>query len=95
MLVSKLSLAKKICNKKTFLEIQKIYSDNGLNYTFAKYKKYKDIISLIPYLKNDKKNNDEKINFILLKRIGKTTHPNKNKVSIQELKTKIKNFTQL
>ena len=34
---------------------------------------------------NDKKNNDSKINFILLKKIGKTTQPNKYKMSIKEL----------
>ena len=44
------------------------------------------INSLIPYLKNDKKNNDDKINFILLKRIGNTTLPNKFKISISKLK---------
>jgi 3-dehydroquinate synthetase len=37
-------------------------------------------------MSNDKKNNDEKINFILLKKIGKTTRPDKNKISIKELK---------
>ena len=46
----------------------------------------KDIKKLIPYLKNDKKNDDEKINFILLNKIGKTTKPNKHKISIKELK---------
>ena len=32
------------------------------------------------------KNDDEKINFILLSKIGKTTQPNKYKISINELK---------
>ena len=49
-----------------------------------------DISKLIPYLKNDKKNNDKKINFILLKKIGKTALPNKHKISVDELKKKIK-----
>jgi len=49
---------------------------------------------LIPYLKNDKKNNDEKINFILLNKIGKTTMPNKYKISINELKKNIRSFIQ-
>jgi len=44
------------------------------------------IDSLIPYLKNDKKNNDNKVNFILLKKIGQTTLPNKYKISINNLK---------
>ena len=35
---------------------------------------------------NDKKNNDSKINFILLKKIGQTTSPNSYKISSSELK---------
>ena len=30
-------------------------------------------MSLLPYLEQDKKNNDDKINFVLFKKIGKTT----------------------
>ena len=94
ILATKLSVEKKVCQKKSLHELLNIYSTNNLNYTFAKYKKTKEIISLIPYLKNDKKNNDEKINFILLTKIGKTTQPNKHKISIKELKKIIKRFTQ-
>ena len=35
-----------------------------------------------------KKNNDDKINFILLRNIGKTALPNKSKISISDLKKK-------
>ena len=35
---------------------------------------------------NDKKNDDKKINFILLKSIGKTAQPNKNKINLMDLK---------
>ena len=41
-----------------------------------------------------KKNNDSKINFILLKTIGKTALPNKNKLSINSLKKLSKAITQ-
>ena len=41
-----------------------------------------------------KKNNDEKINFILLKKIGKTGKPNKYKISINELRKQVKELTQ-
>ena len=34
---------------------------------------------------NDKKNEDEKINLILLKRIGKTTVPGKIKMSVDQI----------
>jgi len=35
---------------------------------------------------SDKKNNDKKINLILLKKIGQTTLPNAYKISTSELK---------
>ncbi|RPH00590.1 MAG: 3-dehydroquinate synthase [Candidatus Pelagibacter sp. TMED153] len=92
ILVTKLSVIKKVCSKKTLDELLLIYRQNNLDYTFKKYKKIKEVNSLVPYLKNDKKNNDEKINFILLNKIGKTTLPNKFKISIGELKKNIKHF---
>ena len=94
ILATKLSVAKKVCNEKTLSNIEKIYKMNSLSYTINKYKKYKETLNLIPYLKNDKKNDDEKINFILLKKIGKTALPNKYKISISELKKNLKKFTQ-
>ena len=75
-------------------DLIEIYKANNLDYSYSKYTKTKEINSLIPYLKNDKKNNDEKINFILLNKIGKTTMPNKYKISINELKKHIRLFTQ-
>jgi 3-dehydroquinate synthetase len=50
-----------------------------------KFKKneYKQIVN---YMSADKKNNDKKINLILLKKIGQTTKPNEYKISIVELK---------
>ena len=54
--------------------------------TYKKYAKKNSVKGLIPYLKNDKKNDDDKINFILLKDIGKTAMPNKSKISINDLK---------
>ena len=93
ILATKLSVTKKVCGEKTLSDIEQIYKMNNLSYTMNKYKKFKEILNLIPYLKNDKKNNDEKINFILLKKIGKTALPNKYKISINELKQNIKKFT--
>ena len=56
--------------------------------------KKNSIDKLIPYLKNDKKNNDNKINFILLKSIGKTALPNKSKISINSFKKLSKAISQ-
>ena len=93
MLATKLSVLKKICSPKTLEDMMDIYRENYLDYTLKKYLNFNEIKSLIPYLKNDKKNNDEKINFILLNKIGKTSKPNKHKISIEELRKNIKYIT--
>ena len=94
ILASKLSLAKKVCSIKIINEILQIYNENNLSYTYKKYLKFDEIKKLIPHLKNDKKNNDDKINFILLKKIGQTSLPNKYKISLNDLKKLSKSFTQ-
>ena len=94
ILATKLSIVKKVCSKDTLEKIREIYEANELNYTLRKYNTSSEIKNLIPYLKNDKKNNDEKINFILLRKLGKTTSPNEYKISLSELKSKIKYFSR-
>ena len=94
VLATKLSVIKKVSNINTLRDLIEIYTSNNLEYSFNKYKKIKEINKLILYLKNDKKNNDEKINFILLSKIGKTTMPYKHKITIKELKKHIRLFTQ-
>ena len=94
ILAARLSVARKICSNKILNEIYDIYLKNNLAYTYKKYSKQEEIKKLIPYLKNDKKNNDDKINFILLKKIGKTALPNQSKISINNLKKLIKSISQ-
>ena len=94
ILASKLSVEKKICSSKTLGQIKNIYVKNKLDFTFKKYSNQNSINKLIPYLKNDKKNDDNKINFILLKNIGKTALPNKSKISIKSLKNISKAISQ-
>ena len=94
ILATKLSVIKKICSPKTLTEIKNIYLQNNLDYTYKKYSNKNLLYKLIPYLKNDKKNNDEKINFILLKNIGKTALPNKSKISLNKLKKLTKSISQ-
>ena len=86
MIITKLSFIKKICSQKTLSEIINIYNLNKLNYRVSKFFKKKDHNKIVDYMINDKKNNDKKINLILLKKIGKTTQPGKHKYSIQEIK---------
>ncbi len=94
ILATKLSVIKKVCNIKILEELEKIYFENNISYTINKFSNEKTLINLIPFLKNDKKNNDEKINFILLKRIGKTTKPNSFKISIKNIKKHCKAIAQ-
>ena len=94
ILATKLSVIKKICTDKTFIKIKNIYLQNNLAYTYKRYSKIRSVKELIPFLKNDKKNDDDKINFILLKEIGKTAMPNKSKISINNLKKLSKAIVQ-
>ena len=95
ILATKLSIVKKVCSNKTLKSIEEIYRSNNLKYTINKYSKVGTITGLIKYLKNDKKNDDDKINFILLRDIGKTTLPNKFKISVKELKRHCKSIALL
>ncbi len=94
ILETKLSLLRKLCNLKTFNEIKKIYKDNNLQYTYDKFKSQKKINELLPFLINDKKNDDKKINFILLKEIANISLPNSNKISIKNLRSQSKFIAQ-
>ena len=94
ILATRLSCVKKVCNKNVLREIEDIYKKNNLTYTFKKYNNPKLIKSLIPFLKNDKKNDDDRINFILLKKVGKTTAPGKFKIQIHDLKNQSKSISQ-
>ena len=90
LLAARLSNLLKICNDKTLEDITEIYRSNKLIYTIKKYSDYRKINELVPFLLNDKKNDNDKINFILLKKIGLTTKPNRFKIS----KEKVKNLSQ-
>jgi len=94
ILATKLSIIKKVCKPKTLDDIMKIFKDNNLEYVLKKYKNVSEIKKLIPFLKNDKKNNDSKINFILLKKIGETCRPNSHKISLNNLERYLNQFTQ-
>ena len=87
ILAGKVSVYKKICSIKTLEEIKNIYIQNNLDYTYKKYSNKEEIDKLLPFLKNDKKNNDGRINFILLKNVGKTTLSNQNKISLKDLRS--------
>ena len=94
ILAIKLSIFKKSCSNKTLKRVNDLYNKNNLTYTLKNISNEKWIKSLIPHLKHDKKNNDDKINFLLLKKIGKTDLPNKFKISTEKLKKYCKTIAQ-
>ena len=85
LLATKLSFYNNICSLKTLEEIEKIYISNKLPSKLNKYLKKKQINNISKLMVNDKKNDDEKISIILLKRIGKTTTPGKIKMSVHKV----------
>ena len=86
MMATKLSYEKKVCDLKTLLQLKSIYKFNNLKYDIKKKFKEINYNRIINHMTNDKKNNDKKINLILLKKNGRTTLPNSYKISKQELK---------
>ena len=66
---------------------------NNLPSALTKYFKKKDFNKIVNYMSNDKKNNDSKINLILLKKIGKTTNPGEIKMSLDQMKSVIKKIS--
>ena len=87
MMATKLSYELSITSKKTIDTLQDVYNKNNLHYNLTDYFLKKDIKNITNYMLNDKKNNDSKINLILLRNIGKTTSPGKFKFPLQKLKT--------
>jgi len=94
ILAIKLSILKRNCKKEVLNKITELYNHNNLNYTLKNISNSNWIRSLIPYLKNDKKNTDEKINFLLLKKIGQADKPNKFKISLSDLRKYCKTISQ-
>ena len=95
IMATKLSYMSKICSKKTLTDLTSIYKNSGLsNYTnIKKFFKKSEYSAIINFMTNDKKNNDKKINLILLKKIGKTTYPGQYKFSTEDLRKKIKKLS--
>ena len=82
----KISKMKNICSEFTFREIENLYKKYFLLQNLKKYTYKKNILRSTKFMQNDKKKEDEKISFIFLKRIVKTTNPGDNKYQINEVK---------
>ena len=86
MMAVRLSYLKKLCSLETLIQLKKIYKSNNLKYDIKKFFKKNQYNKIVEHMTNDKKNNDSKINLILLKKIGQTTLPGSYKVSKKDLK---------
>jgi len=91
MIAAKLSNQKKLLPIKDLLLIKKHYSNLNLLMNINKIFKKNEINKIVHFMKKDKKNTDEKINLILLNKIGKTTKPKKITMDKNEI-SKFLNF---
>ena len=93
LMASKLAYNKKLLPLKDLKQIENHYKELNLPMRIKKYFQKKDIKKIISFMKKDKKNINEKINLILIKKIGLVTKPNAFNISVAELeKFLIKNF---
>jgi len=86
MVASQLSYQKKLLSLKDLMLIKNHYLSLNLTMKVKNFFKKKEINKIINFMKKDKKNLDEKINLILIKKIGQTTKPNSFVVNNSELK---------
>ena len=86
MMASKLSNKKKLLSFRELLSIKKHYLALKLPMNIDKIFKKKEVSKIVHFMNKDKKNIDEKINFILLRKIGKTTKPKRFALHSNEIK---------
>ena len=86
MIACKLSNKKKLLSNKELGLIKKHYLNLNLPTHINKFFKLKEVSKIVHYMKKDKKNVDNKINLILLKKIGKATMPKKYSMRAEEIK---------
>ena len=86
LLATKLSVMKNKCSISTLNKIKRIYKMNNLPGNLKKYFSPNKYNKIVNFMVNDKKNEDNKISLILLRKIGKTTIPGSIKISVGEMK---------
>ena len=90
-LANQLAYNKKILPLKDLMMIKKHYISLNLPNKMSKFFKKKEIDKIVYFMKKDKKNLNEKINLILIKKIGQATQPNSFAVNSSEIKKYGKN----
>ena len=86
MVACQLAYKKKLLSLKDLMLIKKHYFSLNLPMNIKSKFKKKEINKIIYFIKKDKKNLDEKINLILIKKIGEATKPKKFVVNSSEIK---------
>ena len=86
MVASDLANKKRKLSHKDLMLIKQHYINLKLPMFISKVFKKQDVKKIIYFMKKDKKNIDEKINLILLNKIGKTTRPKKFSLSSTQIK---------
>jgi len=92
MVASELSHEKKLLSYKELSLIKNHYINLKLPMNINKVFKKNEINKVVYFMKKDKKNVDEKINLILLNRIGKATKPGKYTFSVKNVKKFLNNY---
>jgi len=92
MVASELSNKKNLLSFKELSLIKKHYLDLKLPTYVNKIFKKKEINKILYFMKKDKKNVSKKINLILLKKIGKTTNPEKFALNINAIKKFLRSY---
>mgnify|MGYP002016117140 CR=1 FL=1 len=92
MLASELSNKKKQLSFRELLLIKKHYLSLKLPMNINKIFKKKEISKIVHFMKKDKKNVDEKINLILLNKIGKTTQPKEFSLKSDEIRNFLNSY---
>ena len=90
LIAIKISKFNNLCSYETFNQIENLYIKYSLIKDLNKYLKKDKILRSIKFMKNDKKKDDEKVNFILLNSIGKTTAPGKYKYKVSQVENLVR-----
>ena len=92
MVASELSNKREKLSLKDLLLIKKHYLDLKLPMLITKIFKKNDVKKIIYFMKKDKKNVSEKINLILLSKIGKTTQPREFSLKSSEIRNFLNSY---
>ena len=92
MIASELSNKRKKLSLKDLLLIKKHYLNLKLPMFITKTFKKNEVKKIIYFMKKDKKNIDEKINLILLNKIGKTTLPKEFSLKSDEIRNFLNSY---